>query len=30
MLQGRLDIKYLLRVAFEETNYEPFYYKKNL
>ena len=28
MLQGRLDIKYSLRVAFEETNYEPFYYKK--
>ena len=27
MLQGRLDIKYLLKVAFEKTNYEPFYYK---
>ena len=30
MLQGRLDIKYLLKVAFEETNCEPFYYKKPL
>ena len=27
MLQGRLDIKYLLKVNFEKTNYEPFYYK---